>query len=118
MSETLILPLKPSVPRKAEIHMYASLILTGILLVILGFYALVRYQQRALEGGVYHAPLSDPEEWSASLDVALSLDYFSSDSEENAKHMVPARPMVKRMPMVVRACPTYTLRTLAHICMC
>ncbi len=104
--------------------MCASLILTGILLVILGFYALVRYQMRACESGVYHAPLNSAEEWSASLDVALGLDLFSSESEDNAWDMVPAmpmvqaKPMVKRMPRVVRACPTYTLRTLAHICMC
>lgn len=73
--------------------MIASLILFGILLVILGFYGLVRVQVASCEGGVYHAPLTSADEWSASLDVALGLDMFSCTEEEQVDHMWDMVPM-------------------------
>ncbi len=106
--------------------MYASLILSFLLFVTLGFFALVDLQTRACEGGVYHAPLTSAEEWSASLDVALGLSWLDCTPEEYAYTMRPLprvgmfptpTPLVQGRTMV-RACPTDTLRTLAHICMC
>lgn len=62
--------------------MLCSLILAFILLCILGFSKLVQIQSKACESPPYHAPLSSPEEWSASLDVALGLDMWSNTVEE------------------------------------
>jgi len=73
--------------------MLASLILTALLLVILGFYGLVRLQIGACEGGTYHEPLTSAEEWSASLDVALGLDMWSCTTEEQVDHMWDMLPI-------------------------
>ncbi len=114
--------------------MICSIILFGLLLVIVGFLELVRLRSASCEGGVYYAPLDSAEAWSASLDVALGLDYFAPDSVDASWSMLPlARPWegAYTAPLPIRApkgrpsnralpvaCPTYTLRTLAYICMC
>lgn len=103
--------------------MISSIVLLGMMLVIVGFLALVRARTASLEGGVYYAPLDSAEDWAASLDVALGLDMFSEGSEDASWDMVPmahaweGASMVDTTPMV-HVCPTYTLRTLAYICMC
>lgn len=74
--------------------MIASFVLGFMLLGILGFYSLVRLQMASCEGGVYHAPLTSAEEWSASLDVALGLDMFSCTEDEQVDAMWDMVPMV------------------------
>lgn len=102
--------------------MLASIILAGILLVILGFYALVRVQVAACEAGPYQEPLTSAEEWSASLDVALGLDYFSTTTEEQVDHMWDMLPILATCtyttpPAPVKvARPSYTMRTLREMC--
>lgn len=69
-------------PKTESTYMYASLALSALLFVILGFLKIVEMRASACEAGTYHAPLSSPEEWSASLDVALGLDMWSTTVEE------------------------------------
>lgn len=104
--------------------MIASLILTALLLVVLGFYGLVRLQMSACEGGVYHEPLSNAEEWSASLDVALGLDMWSTteaelvDLEWDMLPMVGAwGDVVTTIPMVKRttSMTVYMLRDMCYV---
>lgn len=109
--------------------MLASLVLSALLLVILGFYALVRIQAASCEGGVYYAPLDSAEDWSVSLDVALGLDWLAPDSVDNAWTMLPlphawawpldtaeawAWAMAQTIP---RKRTPMTLRGLVYMCM-
>ncbi len=108
--------------------MYAPLILSFILICLTAFYALVQAYSRSCEASpLYEAP-TPAGEWVASLEASLGLEedpistpisgaylamveVWSSDPTPIAQAHTPIRVRVS-------ACPTYTLRTLAHMCMC
>lgn len=109
--------------------MCASLILGLILVCILGFAKLVAMQVSACEAGPYEAPLTSAEEWSASLDVALGLDMWSTTEEEQVDNMWDMVPMAHawegaHITSSVVAVPTlstmgsmHAYYTLRHMCM-
>ncbi len=94
--------------------MLASIILSALLLVIVGFLALIKARTNALES-VPYAPLQDSvEDWAIALDVDLGLTWLDD------KVSVPVKRPRARLPKAVipdtvYVCPVYTLRTMAYI---
>ncbi len=98
--------------------MIASIVLACMLGLFCSFLALVRQRTASLEGGVYHAPLDSAEAWSDSLDVDLGTEGYTYDMLPLPGVWDGAPATMGLAPTMVQPCPTYTLRTLAHICMC
>lgn len=108
--------------------MFASLALFAILSVIMGFYGLCRLMVGRIEGGTYEEPMSDSAEWSASLDVAIGVDYFSTTEEDQVDMgwdmvpMVDAWAMVQPTTTVIkkraskRVYSVHTVRALREMC--